>query len=67
MTALQEDPFKLVVLSRDPETASQSNANFFFGDDGDLAFFATDDNGVLRIYDYNPLGVSRVSQTHATG
>ncbi|KAG8954872.1 mRNA cleavage and polyadenylation factor subunit [Tulasnella sp. 424] len=51
----QEDPFKLVILGKDPATIGATNANFFFGEGGDLSFVTSDDRGILRIYDYNPM------------
>jgi cleavage and polyadenylation specificity factor subunit 1 len=50
----QEDPFKLVVLGRDVQHVCVSNADFFFGRDGQLFFLVSDDEGVLRIYEFNP-------------
>ncbi|KAG9018279.1 mRNA cleavage and polyadenylation factor subunit [Tulasnella sp. 427] len=50
-----EDPFKLVVLGKDQATVCVSNANFFFGEGGDLAFVTSDDRGILRIHEYNPM------------
>lgn len=52
----QEDPFKLVILGKDPATVCATNANFFFGDGGDLSFVTTDDRGVIRVTQYNPMG-----------
>lgn len=54
----QEDPFKLVILGKDPSTICTTNANFFFGEGGDLSFVTSDDRGILRIYEYNPMGKS---------
>ncbi|KIO33745.1 hypothetical protein M407DRAFT_229600 [Tulasnella calospora MUT 4182] len=51
----QEDPFKLVILGKDPATIYATNANFFFGEGGDLSFVTSDDRGVIRIYQYNPM------------
>ncbi|KAG8903754.1 mRNA cleavage and polyadenylation factor subunit [Tulasnella sp. 403] len=42
----QEDPFKLIVLSKDSEAPPISNANFFFDEGGEMAFVTTDENGV---------------------
>jgi len=50
----QEDPFKLVILSKGRQPSAVSNADFFFGVDGQLSFIVTDEEGVLRIFDYNP-------------
>ncbi|KAG9024671.1 mRNA cleavage and polyadenylation factor subunit [Tulasnella sp. JGI-2019a] len=51
----QEDPFKLIVLAKDFEVVATTNTNFFFGTGEDLAFISTDENGVIRLYDYNPI------------
>ncbi|KAG8854213.1 mRNA cleavage and polyadenylation factor subunit [Tulasnella sp. 330] len=51
----QEDPFKLIVLAKDFEAVSTTNTNFFFGSGQDLAFISTDENGIIRMYEYNPL------------
>ncbi|KAF8600601.1 hypothetical protein BDV93DRAFT_608605 [Ceratobasidium sp. AG-I] len=55
LVAFQEEPFKLVPLSKDRQQLSVTHANFFFGSQGQLAFAVSDDLGVLRLYDYNPL------------
>ncbi|KAG8693476.1 mRNA cleavage and polyadenylation factor subunit [Ceratobasidium sp. 394] len=52
--AFQEEPFKLVPISKDRQLLSVTHANFFFGPQGQLSFAASDDLGVLRIYEYNP-------------
>jgi cleavage and polyadenylation specificity factor subunit 1 len=59
---LQEDPFKLVILSKGRQPSAVSNADFFFGVDGQLSFIVTDEEGVLRIFDYNPRRASRTKQ-----
>ncbi|KAG9025986.1 mRNA cleavage and polyadenylation factor subunit [Tulasnella sp. UAMH 9824] len=51
----QEDPFKLVILGKDPATICATNANFFFGEGSDLSFVTTDDRGVIRVTQYNPM------------
>lgn len=50
----QEDPFKLVILSKGRQTAAVSNANFFFGLDGQLSFIAAGEDGVLRAFEFLP-------------
>ncbi|KEP51741.1 cleavage and polyadenylation specificity factor protein [Rhizoctonia solani 123E] len=52
--AFQEEPFKLVPLGKDRQQLSVTHANFFFGPQGQLSFAASDDLGVLRMYEYNP-------------
>ena len=50
----QEDPFKLVILSKGRQTAAVSNANFFFGLDGQLSFIAAGEDAVLRAFEFLP-------------
>ncbi|KAG8744304.1 mRNA cleavage and polyadenylation factor subunit [Ceratobasidium sp. 414] len=52
--AFQEEPFKLVPISKDRQLLSVTHANFFFGSQGQLSFAVSDDLGVLRVYEYNP-------------
>lgn len=59
---LQEDPFKLVILSKGRQPSAVSNANFFFDVDGQLSFMIADEDGVLRIFDYNPRRASYIKQ-----
>ncbi|KAH8830152.1 CPSF A subunit region-domain-containing protein [Flagelloscypha sp. PMI_526] len=51
--AFQEEPFKLVVLAKDRRNLCVSCADFFFVQD-EMAVVACDDEGVIRVYDYNP-------------
>jgi cleavage and polyadenylation specificity factor subunit 1 len=53
LVAFQEDPFKLVILAKDIRRTSVANANFFFSE-GAMSIVTGDDNGVIRIYEYNP-------------
>lgn len=62
----QEDPFKLVILGKDPATIGATNANFFFGEGGDLSFVTTDERGVIRIYQYNPMGKYSTHEINAS-
>lgn len=50
----QEDPFKLVILSKGSQNASVSSADFFFGLDGRLSFISSGEDGVLRALEFNP-------------
>ncbi|QRV81748.1 cleavage and polyadenylation specificity factor protein [Ceratobasidium sp. AG-Ba] len=52
--AFQEEPFKLVPVSKDRQLISVTHANFFFAPNGQLSFAVSDDMGILRIYEYNP-------------
>jgi len=49
-----EDPFKLVILSKGRQNAAVSNANFFFGLDGQLSFIGAGEDGVLRAFEFLP-------------
>jgi len=51
--AFQEDPFKLVILAKDIRRVGVTNANFFFTE-GAMSIVTGDDDGVLRIYEYDP-------------
>ncbi|KDQ18770.1 hypothetical protein BOTBODRAFT_28276 [Botryobasidium botryosum FD-172 SS1] len=50
----QEDPFKLVVMAKDYQPTCVSSTDFFIGQDGQFAIMASDEEGVLRLYDYDP-------------
>jgi len=50
----QEDPFKLVVMAKDYQPISISSSDFFIGRDGQFAIMTSDEEGVLRLYDYDP-------------
>ncbi|KAG2003702.1 cleavage factor protein [Coprinopsis cinerea AmutBmut pab1-1] len=52
--AFQEDPYKLVLLAKDVHLHSVTRADFFFNADGDLALIVGDEEGIMRIYEYNP-------------
>lgn len=52
--AFQEDPFKLQLVSKDFLNASLSSAEFFFGF-GEMAIVTTDEQGILRVFKYDPL------------
>lgn len=51
----QEDPYKLVVLGKDPYTRSLTSADFFFAD-GALSIVTCDEEGIIRMFDYDPQG-----------
>ena len=54
---MQEDPFKLVVVAKDICRVGVTNADFFFSE-GVMSIVTGDDDGVLRMYEYNPDGPS---------
>ncbi|KAJ3764362.1 CPSF A subunit region-domain-containing protein [Lentinula raphanica] len=51
--AFQEDPFKLVLLAKDIRHVCITTADFFFAGN-EMAIFTHDEEGILRLYDYNP-------------
>lgn len=53
LVAFQEDPYKLALLAKDSERVCVTCADFFFSD-GVLGIVSGDEDGILRIYEYNP-------------
>ncbi|TFK70705.1 hypothetical protein BDN72DRAFT_838644 [Pluteus cervinus] len=51
--AFQEDPYKLVLLGKDINKVCVTTADFFFTD-GELSIVTGDDEGIIRVYEYNP-------------
>ncbi|KAF8816784.1 hypothetical protein BYT27DRAFT_7181242 [Phlegmacium glaucopus] len=51
--AFQEDPYKLVLLAKDTKRVCVTNADFFFTN-GELSFVTGDEEGIMRVYEYNP-------------
>ncbi|TFK16893.1 hypothetical protein FA15DRAFT_650709 [Coprinopsis marcescibilis] len=51
--AFQEDPYKLILLAKDPSHHCVTRADFFFAD-GQMALVAGDEEGIMRVYEYNP-------------
>jgi cleavage and polyadenylation specificity factor subunit 1 len=52
----QEDPYKLVLLAKDTKQVCVTKADFFFTN-GELSFVTGDEEGVMRVYEYNPQGM----------
>lgn len=52
---VQEDPYKLVLLSKDLKRIATASVDFFFTNE-ELSIVSTDDEGILRVYEYNPQG-----------
>jgi cleavage and polyadenylation specificity factor subunit 1 len=59
MLCKQEDPFKLIVLSKDMSPLRLFSAEFFFAEN-ELLFLSADLEGVLRLHSYDP---SRTAKT----
>ncbi|KAG6916934.1 hypothetical protein DXG01_004621 [Tephrocybe rancida] len=51
--AFQEDPYKLVLLAKDISSVCVTKADFFFAD-GQLSIMTGDEEGIIRVYEYNP-------------
>jgi len=51
--AFQEDPYKLVVLGKDPNPVCVTSADLFFAD-GRVSLVTGDEEGIVRIYEYDP-------------
>ena len=51
----QEDPYKLTLLAKDLKRIATASVDFFFTNE-DLCIVSTDDEGILRVYEYNPQG-----------
>ncbi|KAI0777316.1 CPSF A subunit region-domain-containing protein [Trametes elegans] len=51
--AFQEDPYKLVILGKDPRLCCITRADLFFAD-GHLSIVTCDEEGIVRIYAYDP-------------
>ncbi|TDL22024.1 hypothetical protein BD410DRAFT_828742 [Rickenella mellea] len=52
--AFQEDPFKLVILSKDVQRVCATNADFLFSSEGNFHIVVEDEEGIIRLYDYDP-------------
>jgi len=51
--AFQEDPYKLVLLAKDTKRICVTSAEFFFTN-GELSIVGGDEEGILRVFEYNP-------------
>ncbi|KAJ7094010.1 CPSF A subunit region-domain-containing protein [Mycena belliarum] len=51
--AFQEDPYKLVVLAKDIRRVCVTAGDFFFAE-GEMSIVTGDEEGVIRMYEYNP-------------
>ncbi|THH20311.1 hypothetical protein EW146_g1016 [Bondarzewia mesenterica] len=51
--AFQEDPYKLAILAKDPHQLCVTSADFFFADQ-QLSIVGCDEEGVVRMYEYDP-------------
>ncbi|PIL30998.1 hypothetical protein GSI_05691 [Ganoderma sinense ZZ0214-1] len=53
LVAFQEDPYKLVILGKDPYHSCVVRADLFFAN-GQLSIVTCDEEGIVRIYAYEP-------------
>ncbi|TFY69793.1 hypothetical protein EVG20_g3009 [Dentipellis fragilis] len=51
--AFQEDPYKLTILAKDSHHACVGSADFFFAD-RQLSLVTCDEEGIVRVYEYDP-------------
>ncbi|KAJ7291148.1 CPSF A subunit region-domain-containing protein [Mycena rebaudengoi] len=51
--AFQEDPYKLVILGKDITRVCVTTTDFFFAE-GEMSIITGDEEGVIRMYEYNP-------------
>ncbi|KAJ7481615.1 CPSF A subunit region-domain-containing protein [Mycena latifolia] len=51
--AFQEDPYKLVILAKDIRRVCVTAGDFFFAE-GEMSIITGDEEGVIRMYEYNP-------------
>ncbi|KAJ6513930.1 CPSF A subunit region-domain-containing protein [Mycena vitilis] len=53
--SMKEDPYKLVILAKDITRVCVTSADFFFAE-GEMSIITSDEEGVIRMYEYNPNG-----------
>ncbi|KAH9930484.1 CPSF A subunit region-domain-containing protein [Epithele typhae] len=61
--AFQEDPYKLVILGKDPQRGCVARADPFFAD-GHMSIVTCDEEGIVRIYAYDPRDPESKSGQH---
>lgn len=54
--AFQEEPFKLVVLAKDVQPLPVATADFLFDNDGEFYIVTHDEEGIVRLFEYDPSG-----------
>ena len=62
---MQEDPYKLVVLAKDPHKVCVTASDFFFVDQ-QLSIVTGDEEGVVRMYEYDPHSECKLYVLRAT-
>jgi len=53
---VQEDPYKLTILAKDPRQICVTGLDFFFADEN-LSIVSCDEEGIIRLYQYDPHGL----------
>jgi cleavage and polyadenylation specificity factor subunit 1 len=56
----QDEPYKFTVIGKDLQDVSLSTADFLVHD-GQMTFISNDKEGVLRLVDFDPAGMSSPS------
>ena len=54
----QEDPFKLVIVAKDVHRLGVMTADFLFASNGEFYIAVSDEEGVIRLLEYDPEGRS---------
>ncbi|KAF5359903.1 hypothetical protein D9758_013993 [Tetrapyrgos nigripes] len=54
--AFQEDPYKHVLLGKDLQHNCGTSANFFYMEEDTAIMLTNDEEGIVRTYEYNPIG-----------
>lgn len=49
-----------MLLAKDVEHHCVTSADFFFTDEGELSIVTGDEEGIMRVYQHNPQGASKV-------
>jgi hypothetical protein len=60
---IKEDPYKLVVVAKDVRRHAISKADLFFNDET-VSIVAGDEEGVMRIFAFDPQGLLFVTTSH---
>lgn len=56
INVMQEDPFKLVIIAKDVQHRSVISADFLFSSEGQFYIAMGDEEGVVRLLEYEPTG-----------
>ena len=52
----QEEPFKLVILAKDVSPHCVAYSDFIFSSEGQFYVVTGDEEGIVRLYEYDPSG-----------